>query len=358
VAALPILFAGATTIAQTTQWHGWTYVDSGGNTTFNKLEVQFAGTGGVNMRAVLNTSIPGATIANAPANGYTLNWPVVTPFKKGETITAEFVTAVANIEFLGATAYNGAAVVGTIDSSGALKSPAGVKLGKLTPALGVKAGAAEQVIINRIKAWGDALAAAPATAAGANAMADLYTADASLLPTFGIYALYRNLPYVVAKPSAPVIRNYFRHAFLPKMPTMQPLNMGAVHVVVAGNLASANGLYTFKTVANHCGAPTAPKFSHARFTFVFRNENGVWKVLQHHSSQYPGDAALKPVPAMCLGDISGPTIAADPDGKVDGIDLGALLAAWGAASPCADLNNDGTVNAADLGLLLASWGGC
>lgn len=42
------------------------------------------------------------------------------------------------------------------------------------------------------------------------------------------------------------------------------------------------------------------------------------------------------------------------DGKVDGADLGALLALWGTSGP-ADLNGDGIVDGADLGLLLANW---
>jgi len=48
-----------------------------------------------------------------------------------------------------------------------------------------------------------------------------------------------------------------------------------------------------------------------------------------------------------LGDING-------DGRVDGADLGLLLAAWGGSGP-ADLNGDGIVDGADLGLLLAAW---
>jgi hypothetical protein len=49
------------------------------------------------------------------------------------------------------------------------------------------------------------------------------------------------------------------------------------------------------------------------------------------------------------------------DGTVDGADLGAMLAGWGACggSPCgADLNRSGSVDGADLGALLAAWGGC
>jgi hypothetical protein len=51
----------------------------------------------------------------------------------------------------------------------------------------------------------------------------------------------------------------------------------------------------------------------------------------------------------------------NPNGIVDGADLGALLAFWGPVSPAfprADINRDGVVNGADLGILLANWGPC
>jgi hypothetical protein len=52
----------------------------------------------------------------------------------------------------------------------------------------------------------------------------------------------------------------------------------------------------------------------------------------------------------------GPPSPADlnPDGVVDGADLGILLGAWG--TPGGDLNGDGTTDGADLGILLGSWG--
>jgi alpha-tubulin suppressor-like RCC1 family protein len=57
-----------------------------------------------------------------------------------------------------------------------------------------------------------------------------------------------------------------------------------------------------------------------------------------------------------------PTCAADinPTCRVDGNDLGMLLASWGpqpAGNP-ADINDDGDVNGADLGDLLSAWGPC
>jgi formylglycine-generating enzyme required for sulfatase activity len=62
------------------------------------------------------------------------------------------------------------------------------------------------------------------------------------------------------------------------------------------------------------------------------------------------------VKAQCVGDLYF-------DGRVDGVDLGALLAYWGPvtgsdASRAADLTLDGAVDGNDLGALLARWGLC
>jgi len=49
------------------------------------------------------------------------------------------------------------------------------------------------------------------------------------------------------------------------------------------------------------------------------------------------------------------------DHRVNGADLGVLLAFWGPRStafPAADLTNDGVVSGADLGMLLSAWGSC
>lgn len=45
------------------------------------------------------------------------------------------------------------------------------------------------------------------------------------------------------------------------------------------------------------------------------------------------------------------------DGKIDGADLGIMLAEWGGPGD-ADFNGDGIVDGADLGSLLAAWGDC
>lgn len=56
-------------------------------------------------------------------------------------------------------------------------------------------------------------------------------------------------------------------------------------------------------------------------------------------------------PSACAADING-------DGTRDGLDLAALLAAWGSGDAAADLDGNGTVNASDLTALLAAWGPC
>lgn len=54
----------------------------------------------------------------------------------------------------------------------------------------------------------------------------------------------------------------------------------------------------------------------------------------------------------CFGDLDG-------DGVVDGADLAALLASWGACSDCAaDLDGDGFVDGSDLAAVLGAWGPC
>jgi len=59
-----------------------------------------------------------------------------------------------------------------------------------------------------------------------------------------------------------------------------------------------------------------------------------------------------PRPA-CVGDLTGSE-------RVDGEDLGVLLANWGSqpALAAADLNDNGIVDGADLGILLNGWGEC
>lgn len=62
---------------------------------------------------------------------------------------------------------------------------------------------------------------------------------------------------------------------------------------------------------------------------------------------------------MCVlladGACGAPSPDLDGDGRVDGADLGLLLAGWGSVDPSLDLDRDGSVGGGDLGLLLAAW---
>lgn len=66
-----------------------------------------------------------------------------------------------------------------------------------------------------------------------------------------------------------------------------------------------------------------------------------------------GFITVSPSDLGCIGDLF-------PDGTVNGVDLGILLAQWGPASPTtvSDLNRDGAVDGNDLGVLLGAWGPC
>jgi hypothetical protein len=66
-----------------------------------------------------------------------------------------------------------------------------------------------------------------------------------------------------------------------------------------------------------------------------------------------GFITVSPSDLGCIGDLF-------PDGTVNGVDLGILLAQWGPASPAtvSDLNRDGAVDGNDLGILLSAWGPC
>ena len=72
--------------------------------------------------------------------------------------------------------------------------------------------------------------------------------------------------------------------------------------------------------------------------------------LANPNNDVDGDMILD----SCFDDVVSPDIYVD--GRVDAIDLAALIGAWGTMNAPADLNLDGVVGAADLALLLSAWG--
>jgi hypothetical protein len=61
--------------------------------------------------------------------------------------------------------------------------------------------------------------------------------------------------------------------------------------------------------------------------------------------------AIVPPPPPCDADFN-------DDGRVDGADLGIMVAWFGSGGVPGDLNADGQVDGADVGLFLGQWGDC
>jgi uncharacterized protein (TIGR02246 family) len=82
---------------------------------------------------------------------------------------------------------------------------------------------------------------------------------------------------VAATPAA--ISEYFKDA--PKNPNAR-VAFGEQHIRVYGDVAVNTGYYTFSNVRDG-QAVSIP----ARFTMVFRNRDGKWLIVAHHSSRVP-----------------------------------------------------------------------
>lgn len=152
----------------------------------------------------------------------------------------------------------------------------------------------------------------------ADRMVDFYHTDATLLPTVknGIWR----------RTAAPLILDYFSTYFLTPalQPKLLPIPVADQHVVVMGDYASNQGLYTFTLLLPAPNPLMLRKNVKARFTFVYKkvnpnlgwNDPGNAKIMQHHSSVEPLTG--------CAADLSG-------DHKVGVPDLNMVINSWG---PC------------------------
>lgn len=93
------------------------------------------------------------------------------------------------------------------------------------------------------------------------------------------------------------------------------------------------------------------------FGWMLRGDESVERTSKRFDSRQSSNASTKPQlivtftpPASNPADING-------DGAVNGLDLTALLGAWGTGTASADIDRDGTVGGADLTALLAAWTG-
>jgi uncharacterized protein (TIGR02246 family) len=100
------------------------------------------------------------------------------------------------------------------------------------------------------------------------AVTALYSNDATLLPTIS-NEMRRNHAE---------IRDYFE-TFLQRRPR-GVVNQSNVRDL--GDVAIHSGIYTFEVTMDGETSKVP-----CRFTFVYRNEGGEWKILEHHSSAMP-----------------------------------------------------------------------
>ena len=83
------------------------------------------------------------------------------------------------------------------------------------------------------------------------------------------------------------------------------------------------------------------------------NDSKPWAIIDSTLNEYDerDREAIDEVTQDCRSDLNF-------DGKVDGADMGLLLAEWGTSRSIADITRDGTVDGADLGMLLGAFGDC
>ena len=94
-----------------------------------------------------------------------------------------------------------------------------------------------------------------------------YAKDAILLPTVSAKVRHNHAE----------IRDYFVH-FCAKKPDGR---IDEANIRIFGDIAINSGLYTFELTDNGQRVDVA-----ARFTFVYRNDDG-WQIIEHHSSVLP-----------------------------------------------------------------------
>ncbi len=82
-----------------------------------------------------------------------------------------------------------------------------------------------------------------------------------------------------------------------------------------------------------------------------------------HVASQTGFPSTKSALALTVGELEiTPLVVQNPadingDGKVDGIDLGRILGAWGSTAGGGDVNGDGVTDGQDLAIILGSWTG-
>lgn len=120
-----------------------------------------------------------------------------------------------------------------------------------------------------------------AVAAALRAWADAFNRrdPEKLLPLYAPDAVFWGTTSPTLRDTPAAIREYFSN--MGANPQTR-VTLGESRIRAFGDLAIATGAYVFTGVRD--GQPTATP---ARFTFVFRREDGRWPIVEHHSSAVP-----------------------------------------------------------------------
>ncbi len=125
----------------------------------------------------------------------------------------------------------------------------------------VAAGPGEDVAA-ATRAWVDAF-----TSHDVERLLALYDPEATLWGTVSL----------TLRDNPAAIRDYFKG--LSAAPPGVKVELGEQHIRVYGDMAINTGTYTFAVIHDGTLAPLP-----ARFSFVYRNRNGRWLIVEHHSS--------------------------------------------------------------------------
>lgn len=120
----------------------------------------------------------------------------------------------------------------------------------------------------------------------------------------------------------------------------------------------AVGSYTWATTAALVADVQSWVDDPARnFGWMITGNESALETAKRFESRESGDPLRHPTVTITYSPPTAPRGDLNGDSRVDGADIGVLLAAWGQAGGPADLDADGIVNGTDLTVVLANWTG-
>ena len=95
----------------------------------------------------------------------------------------------------------------------------------------------------------------------------------------------------------------------------------------------------------------------SNFGWAITGNEAALETAKRFESRESGDPLRHPTVTITFSPPAAPRGDLNGDSRVDGADIGVLLAAWGQPGGPADLDGDGLVGGADLTIVLATWTG-